>query len=131
MSVMAQLSIADGAATPVTHAFNPETDSPPTWVDSDAAKAYKHLQYSLIISRKKAQSSSGVNRVKVSLTLPVGGDGVTVPASEVARYGNATIEFLMPAKGTKQERKDLRVLLMNALANAQVVDTIDELNSAW
>jgi len=131
MSVMAALAVADGASTPVTHTFNPETDSPPTWVDSDAAKAYKHLQYNLIISRKKAQSASGINRVKVSLTLPVGGDGVTVPANEVSRFGVATLEFLLPAKGTKQERKDIRVLMMNALANAQVIDCIDELNSAW
>lgn len=131
MSVMAALTVADGAATPVNHTFNPETDSPPTWVDSDVAKVYKHLQYTLSISRKKAQSANGVNRVKVSLTLPVGGDGVTIPASEVARFGSVTAEFLLPAKGSKQERKDLRVLFANALANAQVIDVIDELNSAW
>lgn len=131
MSVMATLTVNDGAATPVSHAFNPETDSPPTWVDTDAAKAYKHLQYQLIVSRKKAQSANGVNRVKVQLMLPVGGDGVTIPLSEVARFGSATMEFLLPAKGTKQERKDLRVLFLNALQNAQIIDVVDELNSAW
>lgn len=131
MSVMTTLAIADGAATPVTHSFQPETDSPATWVDSDAAKAYKHLQYTLILTRKKAQSSSGVNRVKVSLMLPVGGDGVTVPVNEVARFCAATVELTMPAKGTLQERKDLRVLLRNALADAQVVDVIDNLNASW
>lgn len=131
MSVMATFSVADGASTPVTHALQPETDSPATWVDSDAAKLYKHLQSSLVITRKKAQSASGINRVKVTLHVPIGGDGVTVPANEVSRFGSATVEFLLPAKGTKQERKDIRVLLMNALANAQLIDMVDELNAAW
>lgn len=131
MSVMATLTIADGASTPVSHAFNPETDSPPTWVDSDAAKLYKHLQPSVIITRKKAQTASGVNRIKASLTYPIGGDGVTVPANEVSRFGVCSAEFLLPAKGTKQERKDLRVLMINALQNAQVIDVIDDLNASW
>lgn len=131
MSVMATLSVADGAASPVTHALNPETDNPPTWVDTDAAKLYKHLQPSIVVSRKKAQSASGVNRVKVTLTLPIGGDGVTIPANEVSRFAVASVEFLLPAKGTKQERKDARVMMANLLANAQIIDVIDELNSAW
>lgn len=131
MTAMSSIAVADGASTPVTHTMNPETDSPPTWNDTDAAKAYKHLQYSLIVQRTKAKTANGVHRVKVSLQLPVGGDGVTTPVNEVARFGSATLEFLMPAKGTKQERKDLRVIAANLLSNAQLIDMIDELNSAW
>lgn len=131
MSVMALLTVADGATTPVNHAFQPETDSPPTWVDTDAAKAYKHLQHQIVINRVKARSASGLNRVRLSLTLNTGGDGVTVPANEVARFHTVNVEFILPAKGAKQERKDLRVLLLNALQKDQIIDVIDELNAAW
>jgi len=131
MAVMAAISIADGATSPVTHVYNPVTDSPPEWVDSDAAVVYKHLQKRIIIDIKRAKTASGINRVKVQLTLPTGGDGVSVPANEVSRFAVANLEFLLPAKGSKQERKDIRTLVKNSLADAQLIDVIDELNSAW
>jgi len=131
MAVMAAIAIADGASTPVTHTFNPVTDQPPEWVDSDAAKAYKYLQPRIIVNTKRSLSPTGVSRVSITLNCPQGGDGVTVPANEIARYAMAKLDFLLPSKGTKQERKDLRVMLINLLANAQIIDVVDELNSAW
>lgn len=131
MAVMANMTVADGATTPVSHVFSPVSDSPAEWLDTDAAKAYKHLQYRVFAIRKPANGPNGVNRLKLVLNLPTGGDGVSLPANEVSRSHNATVEFLMPAKGIKQERKDLRTLTRNLLADAQVIDLIDELNSAW
>lgn len=131
MSEMAAIAIADGAATPVTHTFNPTTDNPPLWTDSDAAVLYKHQQKSIVISMKRANSPSGINRVLVTMNLPTGGDGVTVPANENSRFAVFKGEFLLPAKGIKQERKDLRVLVLNLLQNAQLIDVVDELNSPW
>lgn len=131
MAIMAEIAIADGAATPVTHTFKPVDDNPPEWVDSDAAILYKHQQKRLIIDIKRAKGPAGVNRVSMTLNLPTGGDGVTVPANENSRFAVCKVEFLLPAKGFKQERKDLRTLVMNALANAQIIDVIDELNGAW
>jgi len=131
MSVMAAITLADGASTPVNHTFNPVTDSPATWLDSDAAILYKHQQKQLIVSMARAKNSSGVNRITVSMTLPTGGDGVAVPSADVARFSQVKCDFLLPAKSTKQERKDLRTLFMHALADAQLIDIVDELNSAW
>lgn len=131
MSQMSTLTVADGAATPVNHTFSPETDSPPTWNDTDATKAFRHLQYSLVITRKKAVSSSGVNRIRVRLHCPIGGDGVSLPANEVSRFATADLELLLPAKGLKAERKDIRTLMRNILNDAQVIDIVDDLNAAW
>lgn len=131
MAVMASITINDGATTPVAHTFNPVSDSPPEWADTDTAKLYKHLQNRLTVSSKRVLNANGVNRVKLALSLPTGGDGVTVPSNEVSRYSNVVVDFYLPAKGTKQERKDLRTLLLNALQNAQIIDVVDELNSAW
>lgn len=131
MAVMAAIAVADGASTPVTHTFNPVTDNPPEWSDSDAGVSFKYLQYRIKVQQKRANGSNGMNRVVITLTTPKGGDGVTVPANEVARFGTVKMEFLLPAKGTKQERKDLRTLAKNLLADAQIIDIVDELNSAW
>lgn len=131
MAVMAALTIADGATTPVNHTFNPVTDNPPEWLDTDAAVLYKHQQKKIVCTIKRAKGPAGINRVQMSLNLPTGGDGVTVPANENSRFAVCNMEFLLPAKGTKQERKDLRTLAKNLLADAQIIDVIDELNSAW
>lgn len=131
MAVMASMTVADGATTPVDHTFNPVTDSPPEWVDSDAAILYKHQQKRLIVSIKRSTAVAGINRVSLTFNLPTGGDGVSVPANENSRFHVAKLEFLLPSKGIYQERKDLRTFMRNLLADAQIVDIVDNLNSAW
>lgn len=132
MSAIANITIADGAATPVSHAFVPVQTSPnPIWQDSDAAKAYKAAQYRLSAVRKATDATKGLTRVRLTLVLPTMGTGVALPASEVDYSHQATVEFIMPNRGLKQERKDMRVLLLNALADAQVVDMVDELHAAY
>lgn len=41
MSAIANITIADGATTPVNHVFAPVGTNPPGWEDTDAAKVYK------------------------------------------------------------------------------------------
>jgi len=43
----------------------------------------------------------------------------------------ATIDLVVSNKSTKQERKDLRVLVANALNNALLVTSADDLESFW
>lgn len=132
MSAIANITIADGAATPVNHTFVPVQTSPnPIWSDSDAAKAYKASQYRFTAVRKTTDSTKGLTRVRMTLVLPTMGTGVALPASEVDYSHQSTVEFIMPVRGLKQERKDLRVLTRNVLADAQVIDMIDEMNAAY
>lgn len=132
MSAIANITIADGATSPVSHAFVPVQTSPnPVWQDTDAAKAYKASQYRISAVRKSNDSTKGLTRVRLALVLPTMGTGVALPASEVDYSHQVTVEFIMPNRGLKQERKDLRVLIMNALVDAQVVDMVDELHAAY
>lgn len=132
MSAIANIAIADGAATPVTHTFVPLQTSPDAvWMDSDSAKAFTAAQYSIRNSIKRGNSSKGVDRVKFAVTLPTMGTGVSLPASEVDYTDTCIIEFILPKRGIKQGRKDLRTLVKNLLGDAQVVDIIDELRSAY
>lgn len=132
MSAIANIAIADGAATPVTHTFVPvQTNPNPVWNDTDAAKPYLASQYRVSIVRKASDSTKGLTRVRITLVLPTMGTGVALPASEVDYSHQAVIEFTMPNRGLKQERKDIRTLIKNLLADAQVIDVIDELHAAY
>lgn len=132
MSAIANISIADGATTPVTHVFSPIQSNPfAKWVDTDAAKPYLASQYSMIARVVRQDSTKGLTRVKLGLVLPTMGTGVSLPASEVDYSHQANVEFICPNRGVKQERKDTRTLVKNLLSDAQVVDMIDELRSSY
>lgn len=132
MSAINTITINDGAATPVAHAFAPIASVPNAiWRDTLAAKTYLASQFSIVAVSKQNTSTKGLSRVKLTLQLPTMGTGVSLPASEVDYTHQVTVEFIMPNRGLKQERKDARVLLANLLADAQVIDMIDELRTAY
>jgi hypothetical protein len=131
MSAIANITIADGATTPVNHVFIPAGSNPSQWEDSDAAKVYKASQYRVTTTRKVSNSTKGLTRVKVVVELPTMGNGVSLPASEVDYTHTFIIEAICPNRGLKQERKDMRVLSKNLLSDAQIVDVIDELRASF
>lgn len=134
MSAIAAIVINDGQATPVAHTFNPVASSP------DAL--YREAQSGLALigqgrigtSTKLTKNGDGVNRVTVKLELPAletitaqNAQGYTA-APKVAYTNTVIVSFLLPGRGTAAQRKDLRVLLGNLLANAQVIDLVENLN---
>lgn len=131
MSAIANMTIADGASTPVNHTFVPVASTPPSWEDSDAAKTYKAAQYRITQVTKRSSSTKGLTRVKFTVELPTMGNGVSLPASEVDYTHTFIGELICPNRGLKQERKDTRTIVKNLLADAQFIDIIDELRSAY
>lgn len=132
MSAIANIVIADGATTPVNHTFVPVQSSPiAKWKDTDAAKAYTAAQFQISLLTKPSDSAKGLSRVRIAVVLPTMGTGVALPASEVDYSHQVTVEFVLPNRGLKQERKDIRTLLKNLLADAQIVDVVDDLRSAY
>lgn len=78
-----------------------------------------------------------MNRVRVVLALPAletvtaqNSAGYTA-APKVAYTNQVSVDFILPNRGTAQQRKDLRVLLSNLLANAQIVDMVENLNRPY
>lgn len=132
MSAIANITIADGATTPVNHVFTPIQSIPEAiWEDTDAAKNYKASQYRIRTQTKRSSSTKGLTRVRAVVELPTMGTGVALPASEVDYTDTAILEFICPNRGLKQGRKDLRTFVKNLLGDAQFVDIIDELRSAY
>lgn len=131
MSAIANIAIADGAATPVTHTFAPKGTNPASWEDTMSTKPYKASQFRIASVVKASPSPKGLTRTRITVELPTMGSGVSIPASEVDYTHTAILELITPNRGLKQERTDLRVLCKNLLADAQIIDIIDELRSAY
>lgn len=132
MAQIADIVISDGAATPVSHSFKPVATSP-------KAIYREGISNLPLVGQGQAMISGGVpgaalQRVKMTLALPAletatgaNSDGYTA-APKVAYTNTVQVEFLLPSRGTPQQRKDLRVMLSNLLKDAQVIDSVDNLN---
>lgn len=132
MSQIANITVNDGAATPVAHVLVPMQTTPSAiWRDSDVAKPYRISQFQLTATRKEGAGAKGLTRVRLALVLPTMGDGTTLPASEVDYSNQVTVEFILPNRGLKQERDNCRTLMANILQDAQIVSMVDDLQAAY
>lgn len=135
MSAIQPIVINDGAATPVAHTFTPVTSVPPFYRESQSALAL--VGQGTIELTSKAESGNGMTKVRLVLALPAleaitGSNGAGYTAQPKVAYTNKVdATFFLPNRGSMQQRKDLRVLLMNALANAQVIDAIDNVSQPY
>lgn len=139
MSAIASITINDGQATPVAHVFNPIQSGPPAIYARNGLAGVPVVGEEQIVLDLKmgARTSDAVNRVKMSLRVPVlevpdGGtpSGYTAPP-KVAYFEQVNVEFILPNRSTAAQRKDLRVLLTNLLSNAQVVDMVENLTKPY
>ncbi len=137
MSAIANIVINDGQATPVAHTFTPITSSPDA-VYHESGSSIPTIGENLItISKKIGQSADGLDKITMTLKLPVletpsGGtpSGYTAPPA-VAYFLQTQASFFLPKRSTPAQRKDLRVLLSNLLANTQVTDAIEKLETPY
>jgi hypothetical protein len=138
MAAIAPIAIVDGAGTPVTHTYNPVQTADATYKrNGDTAVPVVGFE-SVVLTLKEANGSSeAVSRAKATLRIPVletptGGtpSGYVAPP-KVAYFLMATLEFILPNRSTAAQRKDLRVLSANLLANSQVVSLIESLERPY
>lgn len=132
MSAIAPITINDGAATPLAHTFNPFQSSPDARY-REASTGVALIGQGQLWITVKGDAKSQLNKVTLTLDLPALETATAQNASgytagpKVAYDNKVVATFFLPSRGTMQQRKDLRVLFMNALANAQIVDSIDNL----
>lgn len=131
MASIASIAINDGKATPATHTFAPQT------AGRDASYRTNDTTLPLVgqewIRTTVKRVSPSLNEVQVVLELPAletatgaNSSGYTA-AAKVAYAVKAKMVFFLPERSTPDHRKDLRVLVSNLLANAQIIDLIDNL----
>lgn len=138
MAAIAAIVVNDGKATPIAHTFTPTAIKNGTdamfneRLPSGVALAFPDLS----IMVRPADGYNGINRVTVSLKVPQmeilsGSDAGYTPAPKVAYFDAVKVEFLLPGRSTSANRKDIRSMIINALANAIVIDAIDNLSPAY
>lgn len=137
MASIAAITIADGAATPVNHTFNPVESDPATYRENGNSAIPATGQSEIGLTLREAKNGNGINRAVITLKLPVleTVSGSTIggytPAPAVAYYLPVKVEMMLPDRSTGAQRKDLRVMLKNLLDNAQVVALVDNLEKPY
>ena len=146
MPAIGNVVINDGAATPVAHTFNPSNrnaDGQQKWQDkvTGVAIGFSELGQQLQVPGNPVagteSKASRIYRAKISLKLPTlevtspsTGTGIQ-PAPTLGYTCTANVEFLLPERSTSQNRKDLRVMLVNYLQHANAVAVVDNLEPIW
>lgn len=151
MAAFGNISVNDGQATPVAHIFNPLTldntsvGSVASFVNRGSASVdigYEELKLSFRTpsGERVAGARASADRIyKVTATLKVPvlestsastGTGI-MPAPTVAFVLQSKIEFLLPARSTAAQRKDLRTLMANLLYNSNAVALVDTMEGIY
>lgn len=137
MPQIAALTIADGETTPVSHVFNPIATNPkPTWRRNGVSVPAVGMER-LETSTKLASTANGVHKHTATLVIPVmeqpvGGtsSGYVAPPG-VAHELKGVINLFNHQRSTKQDRKNLRVMLANWLLSAAAASQIDDLEQPY
>lgn len=120
MASFADISLADGLATPVAHIFKTKTSSGrlAVWEDRVSGIPVGYSKFSV-----ETKDNETVRRVKLSVAVPTleavsgANNAGFTPAATVAYIHRVNVEFMLPQRGILQNRKDILAYVKNALAN--------------
>lgn len=144
MPARANITVNDGKATPVAHTFNPSEDGEvDLFEDKSGGIAIGYPMIMVRFRRPTAPQSgaaSGANRVyriQLNISWPVlevtsasTGTGIQ-PAPTVAYVLRNNQEWLIPERSALADRKDLRAIVYNTLANADIRKVLEEQEAFW
>lgn len=138
MAAIAQITIADGQATPVNKTFDVQMsqqgNDPAVWLEKTSGSYNGFKRLSLLTRRSESNKATKVS-IKIvdptlAVTAPASGTGIQPnPVQAYAVLG--TLEFVLPDACTLQNRKDILAYAKNVLANAIVVDAVNNLAPAF
>ena len=125
MPALAAIIINDGASSPVAHTFSPVTTNGTRaeYADRSSTTPAGNLKFQHEVLPPSGQRTA--NKVTIGAYMPVEAlvDGTTL----VVRSCSAQVVFNFGPQSTKQERDDCRTLVANWLANATVIDSIENI----
>lgn len=140
MPAIANIVINDGQTTPVAHTFSPakSTSDYSMYEDRVSGTYIGFGRFHLTMVRPKGESKVANRSIKVvvGIEIPVletlgNSDAGIIPPPTVAHKPMVKVEFTLPERATLQQRKDLRAYMMNALANAVLIDAVDNLSMPY
>lgn len=129
MATRANIVINDGASTPVAHTFNPMGKPAGSEYEFYVERVSGKPEFQSEIRIKTQQPTKNGQPYKVAITMiqpktvNVGG------VDTLDRQSRLDLTFTVGSKSNTQDRKDLRTMLANLLANTQVIGVIDNLET--
>lgn len=128
MSQVSTVTIANGAATPLSMTFNvvqsqTGNTSPAMWNERTPAIYAAYPKLSMLVARRNASLSS---KVTVKLNLPQQDVDGAVNAECFAK-----VEFIVPDGATIDTRQDLLALVRNFLTTSVVEDAVHTSTPAY
>jgi hypothetical protein len=137
MAIMANVTLADGQATPVNHIFGPQgtKDGIATYYDRSGGIAigYPRVTFKLdeaTASRPNNKLTLRVVRPVLEVTAPSTATGIQ-PAPTLAYNLVADVTFVLPQRSTLAERNDILAYAKNLLANGIVTSAVQNYEQVW
>lgn len=138
MSAIASMTLNDGQATPAAHTFgvvNVDAAGIAKWVDraSGIALGFPQITLSLRQPTKGSRNYKLMAKILVptlEVTSPSTSTGIQ-PAPTLAYNHLATIEMIMPERGSALERANALAYLKNFLAHANFTNAVSILEPVW
>lgn len=139
MTAFANISINDGQATPVAHTFTARRldAGVAKWQDISGGIAVGFPTLTASLREPIKGSKVPVYKATLKITLPVlevvnssTYSGIT-PAPTKAYDVIANVDIIMPERSVLQDRKNIRAYLVNALAQADILSMIQDLNMVY
>lgn len=131
MAAFANITINDGAATPVAHTFGPNTLVGLVASYADRSGGISVGYPTIQITSQVPVKNSRLYKTRIRVTLPVletvnasTWNGIT-PAPTKAYDMTGIIEFIAPERSTLQNRKDIRAFIKNLMADAIVTSLVE------
>lgn len=142
MAALAAVTATDGETTPVNHSFTPlgpDKDGIQWFEQTTPAPANALAAKRVSVSIKRAvpgKQQNGVARLILRLWYPVmetlsTSDSGIIPPPTVAYQLYAEVRYVIPERSTEQERKNLRVLLINFGASGIITDVLQKLQPLY
>lgn len=145
MTAVTNIVLADAQATPVNHTFvplGPDRNGVWQFEDQSASSPIGYWRVSVSLKRPVTASagevsgSERVSRATIQLSQPVletlgtNAAGISPPPT-VSYVPRCRLEFIMPERGSLQNRKDLRKMGMNVLNDASIVALLESLQNLY
>jgi hypothetical protein len=145
MAAVSTIVLADALGTPVNHNFLPlGPDANGVWWFEDQSQSTPIGYWRISLSLKRtspagngqAAIANRVNRVTITINMPLletlgTNDAGLTPPPTVAYVERAKLEIVMAERDLLQNRKDLRKFAQNLMANAMVVDMVENLINVY
>lgn len=131
-------ALSDGKATPVVHTFNPakpDLSGAQVWEEKSSSGIILGSSYLKIDVKRPRNNAAAMQRVHVNLSVPVmvtsTPPGASAPVTTVDYVDYISFEGAFSQKSTTQDRKDLRMMLVDLLQEAQFIAIFDNLEGSW